>query len=217
MTQHGFNLQEETATRQRFGRDGYDIAVEAEAIDVQRFVARTSGCRVWDLVIAHAVLDLLDLPTTLPGLMSLLRPWAVLFHHHLRRRHHSATGDRPGARRADRNALPSDHGPAADCRSSCSGDSCTGRHLFGHLRAAGVEILDAGSSDWVIFAGPHGYPSDEAYFCTSSFTASALRCKGTQSSIPSPWKPGSPSAMPRSRPAHWCTLLISWIFSDACR
>ena len=62
MTQHGFNVQEETATRQRFGRDGYDIVVEAEAIDVQRFVARTSGCRVWDLVIAHAVLDLLDLP-----------------------------------------------------------------------------------------------------------------------------------------------------------
>jgi hypothetical protein len=27
-----------------------------------------------------------------------------------------------------------------------------------------VEILDVGSSDWVIFAGPHGYPSDEAYF-----------------------------------------------------
>src|SRR5262245_5700423 len=52
MTQHGFDVQEETAMRQRFARDGYDIVVEAEAIDVQRFVARSSGCRLWDLVIA---------------------------------------------------------------------------------------------------------------------------------------------------------------------
>jgi hypothetical protein len=45
-----------------------------------------------------------------------------------------------------------------------SGDSGTGRHLFAHLRAAGVEVLAAGSSDWVVFAGPNGYAADEAYF-----------------------------------------------------
>ena len=26
------------------------------------------------------------------------------------------------------------------------------------------DILAAGSSDWVVFAGPQGYPADEAYF-----------------------------------------------------
>ena len=30
--------------------------------------------------------------------------------------------------------------------------------------AAGAEILDAGSSDWVVFPGPAGYPADEAFF-----------------------------------------------------
>jgi hypothetical protein len=45
-----------------------------------------------------------------------------------------------------------------------SGDSRSGRHLFQHLRQAGGEILAAGSSDWVVFAGPDGYPADEAYF-----------------------------------------------------
>jgi hypothetical protein len=45
-----------------------------------------------------------------------------------------------------------------------SGDSCTGRHLFAHLRAAGAEVLAAGSSDWVVFAGANGYAADEAYF-----------------------------------------------------
>ena len=45
-----------------------------------------------------------------------------------------------------------------------SGDSRTGRHLFGHLKAAGAEIIAAGASDWVVFPGSHGYPQDEAYF-----------------------------------------------------
>jgi hypothetical protein len=46
-----------------------------------------------------------------------------------------------------------------------AGDSRTGRRLFGHLRAAGAFPLAAGSSDWVVHAGPDGvYPGDEAYF-----------------------------------------------------
>jgi hypothetical protein len=45
-----------------------------------------------------------------------------------------------------------------------SGDSHSGRHLFGELRAAGAHLLAAGSSDWTVFVGPHGYPADEAYF-----------------------------------------------------
>jgi hypothetical protein len=45
-----------------------------------------------------------------------------------------------------------------------SGDSQSGRHLFHHLRQAGAQILAAGSSDWVVFAGEAGYPDDEAYF-----------------------------------------------------
>ena len=45
-----------------------------------------------------------------------------------------------------------------------SGDSRTGCHLFAQLRATGVEMRAAGSSDWVVFAGSNGYAADEAYF-----------------------------------------------------
>jgi hypothetical protein len=46
-----------------------------------------------------------------------------------------------------------------------AGESRTGRHLFHHLRAAGAPALAAGSSDWVVSAGPDGnYPADEVYF-----------------------------------------------------
>jgi hypothetical protein len=45
-----------------------------------------------------------------------------------------------------------------------SGDSQTGRHLFGALKAAGVEVLAAGSSDWLVFPQGGGYVEDEGYF-----------------------------------------------------
>ena len=46
-----------------------------------------------------------------------------------------------------------------------AGERRAGRRLFGHLRAAGAPLLSAGSSDWVVHAGPDGgYPADEAYF-----------------------------------------------------
>ena len=49
-----------------------------------------------------------------------------------------------------------------------AGDSRTGRRLFHHLRDAGAPALAAGSSDWVVNAGPDGnYPADEAYFLRS--------------------------------------------------
>ena len=164
MTQHGFKVQEETTTRQRFGRNGYDIAVEVETIDVQRLIARTSGYRVWDLMIAHAVLDLLDLPTTLPGLVSLLRPGGLCY---FTIAFDGATILEPPIDPALDAQIETLYHQTMDLRRIAghrSGDSYTGRHLFSHLRTVGVEILDAGSSDWVIFAGPQGYPGDEAYF-----------------------------------------------------
>ena len=49
-----------------------------------------------------------------------------------------------------------------------AGESRTGRRLFHYLRAAGAPALAAGSSDWVVSAGPDGsYPGDEAYFLRS--------------------------------------------------
>jgi hypothetical protein len=45
-----------------------------------------------------------------------------------------------------------------------AGSSRTGRQLFGRLQAAGARVIAAGSSDWVVFPGPDGYPGDEAFF-----------------------------------------------------
>jgi hypothetical protein len=50
------------------------------------------------------------------------------------------------------------------CGGKPSGCSVTGRRLFGNLKEAGTRLIAAGSSDWVVFPGPDGYPGDEAYF-----------------------------------------------------
>ena len=177
MLARGFSALEHTPTRQGFRRGEDVIVVETEAIDLQRFVIGTQGRRAWDLLIAHAVLDELDIPTALTSLVALLRPGGLLY----------ATIAFDGA-----TILQPEIDPALDVQIETlyhetmdqrriagqpAGDSRSGRHLFGHLRAAGVDLLDAGSSDWVIFAGPEGYSSDEAYFlhCIVHTIGNALR------------------------------------------
>jgi hypothetical protein len=164
MAEHGFHVQRDALTRQRFWRDGREIVFEAKAIDLQHFAGRTHGRCSWHLVIAHAVLDLLDVPATLPGLLSLLRPGGLCY---FTITFDGATTLEPATDPELDAQIEALYHQTMDRRCIAgrpSGDNRTGRHLFAHLRAAGVEILDAGSSDWVIFAGPHGYPGDEAYF-----------------------------------------------------
>src|SRR5215469_15894237 len=119
-----------------------------------------------DVLIANAVLDLVDVPAVLPGLLRLLVPGGVYWftinydgesifepsHPHdnqVMRAYHRDMDERIRYGR-----------PA--------GESRTGRRLFHYLRTAGAPALAAGSSDWVVSAGPDGnYPGDEAYFLRS--------------------------------------------------
>jgi SAM-dependent methyltransferase len=133
--------------------------------DALEFCAQPAQRGVYDLLIAHAFLDLLDLPTALPLLLKALKPGGLfyftlnfdgatifqpeidpVFDAHLEALYHRTMDERITKGRR-------------------SGDSRSGRHLFGLLRKCGAEILAAGSSDWTVLAGPDGrYPGDEAYF-----------------------------------------------------
>jgi SAM-dependent methyltransferase len=131
-----------------------------------------------DVLIANAVLDLVDVPAILPGLLRLLVPGGVYWFtinydgesifepghphdHQVMRAYHRDMDERVRYGR-----------PA--------GESRTGRRLFQYLRAAGAPALAAGSSDWVVSAGPDGsYPGDEAHFLRSilSTIQNALRSR----------------------------------------
>jgi hypothetical protein len=132
-----------------------------------------------DVLIANALLDLVDVPAVLPGLLRLLVPGGVYWftinydgesifapgHPHddqIMRAYHRDMDERVRYGR-----------PA--------GESRTGRRLFHDLRAAGAPALAAGPSDWVVYPAPDGnYPADEAYFLRSILNTirDALRKRG---------------------------------------
>ena len=160
-----------------------DLRVRLEHAELGRYLEAAHGVQgdqgvPVDVLIANAVLDLVDVPAILPGLLRLLVPGGVYWftinydgesifvpgHPHddqVMRAYHRDMDERVRYGR-----------PA--------GDSRTGRRLFHHLRAAGAPALAAGSSDWVVSAGPDGnYPDDEAYFLGSilSTIQGALRSR----------------------------------------
>jgi SAM-dependent methyltransferase len=152
-----------------------DLRVRLVHAELGEYVEADHGARA-DVLIANAVLDLVDVPTILPGLLRLLVPgglyWFTInydgetifwpphaFDDEVMRAYHCDMDERVRYGR-----------PA--------GESRTGRRLFGYLRDAGAPALAAGSSDWVVSADPDGnYPGDEAYFVRSilSTIQNALR------------------------------------------
>jgi SAM-dependent methyltransferase len=154
--------------RERLAPLAKDAPLTVTAVDIFDFIAQNQGRQTWDVLLAHAVLDLLDAPSALPQLFSLLRPGGLFY---FTLNFDGATILQPAIDPAFDAHIEALYHRTMDERlvnGRLSGDSQTGRHLFTHLRRAGAEILAAGSSDWVVYDGPPGYPpgypADEAYF-----------------------------------------------------
>jgi hypothetical protein len=119
-----------------------------------------------DVLVANAVLDLVDVPAILPGLLRLLVPGGVYW---FTINYDGESIFAPGHPYDD--LIMQVYHRDMDERiryGRPAGESRTGRRLFQYLRDAGAPALAAGSSDWVVHAGPDGnYPGDEAYFLRS--------------------------------------------------
>lgn len=150
------------------------FALEYLAADLQSYLA--SGFVPFDLLVANAVLDLLDPPRALPEIAGLCRPgglflFSITFDgltvlepeidHDLDSRiielYHRTMDERvvEGAR---------------------SGDSRCGRHLLTLLPRCGYRIVEAGSSDWIIHPRDGEYQADERFFlsCILDFFEESL-------------------------------------------
>jgi len=141
-----------------------DLRVNLVAIDLFDFIAQLHDGQKWDLIIAHAFLDLMDIPATLPQLFELLRPGGYFY---FTINFDGATLFEPAIDPYLDRQIEARYHQTMDERminGKRSGDSCAGRHLFQHLPTAGAVILAAGASDWVVYPGVTGYPDDEAYF-----------------------------------------------------
>lgn len=161
---NGFIVKDLGGRRRRITRKDRDFEVSFEAVDLFDFMARRHGDRGWDLIIANAFLDLVDVPATLPDLFSLLTPGG---HFYFSVTFDGCTILQPAIDRVLDSLIEALYHETMDRRvvnGRPAGDSRTGRHFFHHVKAAGAELVDAGASDWVVFPGPLGYRGDEAFF-----------------------------------------------------
>jgi SAM-dependent methyltransferase len=163
-SQQSYTCQDDPGGSLVFSSDELRVSLHLEAVDLHEFIARQPGRTGWDLLVAHAFLDLLDIPAVLPPLLGLCRPGGLFYF----------TINFDGLTLLEPVIDPSYDALVLDLYHRTmdermvggvpSGDSRLGRHLFGYLHAAGAQILDAGASDWVVFPVSQAYPRDEAYF-----------------------------------------------------
>jgi SAM-dependent methyltransferase len=144
------------------GEPGVDVVIRFAAAELGEFLSHSSGAQPADLLVANALLDLVDVAALLPKLLSLLVPNGLYF---FAVNFDGETIFEP--EHPDDELLLEVYHRSMDERVRYgvrAGDSRCGRHLFGHLRAAGATILAAGASDWIVHPQNQRYPDDEAYF-----------------------------------------------------
>ncbi len=148
--------------------------LELLCTDVEDFIAQ--GIEPFDLVIANAFLDLFDPARILPKLLKLARSsgsflFSITFD--------GLTALEPEVDRELDGRIVDLYHRTMDERivaGRISGDSRCGRHLLTLLPQCGYQLVEAGSSDWIVHPREGGYPADERYFlsCILGFFEESL-------------------------------------------
>jgi hypothetical protein len=152
----GLSVERREGNQVRVFDQTRDVLIQFERADVFDFIQKNKEPA--DLLIAHAFLDLLPMPESLPKLFSLTKGLAWLTINF-----DGVTSLEPVVDTELDEKIERLYHKAMDMRAT-GGDSKSGRHLFRHLRSAGAEVLAAGASDWVVHAVNGKYVDDEEYF-----------------------------------------------------
>jgi len=155
-TEAGLSVERLERNQVRVCDAARDVRIRLERSDVFDFIQRNKEPA--DLLIAHAFLDLLPMPESLPKLLSLTKDLAWLTINF-----DGVTTFEPTINAALDEQIERLYHQTMDTRPT-GGDSRSGRHLFGYLQSANAEIVAAGASDWVVHPMNGKYPEDEAYF-----------------------------------------------------
>ncbi|MGD8848833.1 MAG: class I SAM-dependent methyltransferase [Anaerolineales bacterium] len=140
------------------------LSVDFVTEDGLEYCQRESSRGRFDLLIAHAFMDLVDLPTAIPILLDALEP-SGLFYFTLV--FDGVTHFEPPIDPALDVHIESLYHQTMEERSidsKPSGDPHSGRHLLGGLLKNKADILAAGASDWLVHPTSGRYPAQEAQF-----------------------------------------------------
>ncbi len=156
ITESGLSAERSGQNQLRVFDQTLDIRITFERADVFDFIKKNPALA--DLLIAHAVLDLLPMPKSLPKLFSLTKSlaWFTI-------NFDGVTSLEPEVDPVLDATIERLYHESMDKRLT-GGDSRSGRHLIGHLKNVGAKILAAGASDWVVYAVNGKYPADEKSF-----------------------------------------------------
>ncbi len=145
------------AHRARLSSTRADIALVLEPASAEELADCPDSQGPFHLLVAHAVLDLVDFPAVLPRLFTRLTKNGLAYF----------TCNFDG----ETIFLPECHGEEAimklyhaSMEARLLGASHTGRRLMTFLQAPGMELLAAGSSDWLVHPRNRRYTRDEAFF-----------------------------------------------------
>ena len=147
----------------RLEGDARDWLVTLQPVDFMSYCQGQMVQQSRDLLLAHAFLDLVDLQTGLPCLLSVLKPGGLYY---FTLAYDGETIFYPPVDREFEDLIITLYHQSMDNREGGrSGHSRTGRRLLAALGRMGSDILAAGSSAWLVLARTGGsYPPEEAYF-----------------------------------------------------
>lgn len=147
---------------QRHGRlsaAGAEVRLVFGAASVQALAEGSDRLGPFHLLIAHAVLDLIDFPVLLPKLLSRLRQNGLAY---LTCNFDGETLFLPGYPGPEEKEILTGYHASMEAR--LSGASLTGRRLLDFLHRPDLDLLAAGSSDWLIHPQNGHYTADETFF-----------------------------------------------------
>ena len=145
---------------------GTELSVNPVVADAVAYLqGEAEAGRLADVIIAQALVDLLNVPEFLGAAANVLRPGGLLY---LPITFDGETVFEPTANAVLNARVIDSYHRAMDERRTPNGlptgGRKAGRTLLTEIPQAGLEIAAAGSSDWVVFPQDGGYPEDVAYF-----------------------------------------------------
>jgi SAM-dependent methyltransferase len=143
---------------------GVTFGLEILGADIYAVIDDPNMFNRWDVVMAHAVMDLVNIPETLRGFQRLLRPGGLLY---LTLNYDGLSCFLPQWEPEFEEMLVSRYHLSMDNRiieGRSSGSSRSGRQLIQHLLSAKLPLIAVGNSDWIVFPLYGDYSRSEAFF-----------------------------------------------------
>jgi SAM-dependent methyltransferase len=176
----GWQAAREADASWRIEGSGRSIRVRFETADLFGFLGLAGAQRSWDGVLAHAVLDLVDLERAVPVLLEAVAPGGWFY---FTLNFDGTTVFLPASDPAlDARVEDAYHASMDERRVAGrpTGGSRAGRRLYSVLASSGATVRAWGSSDWTVWPAAGKYSDDEAYFlgCVVGMVEHALGARG---------------------------------------